>query len=283
MRERIGKILEKHSVPSEMRNTNRHRDVKEIQSRLKDQMTPLLQNAQHLVSKFASLCEELLFQLLLRPIVNDLRGVEDLQVWEKRTALDNDDEDDLDTLPEYVHASTWIQQLSERFFEILRQLETHASEFKDVQPVTMRLFETHLKELSEKTWENVLYKGLGLDVPRRRRRRSSVGSESESGDEERRVRRVERSFLNGTIGSVANAATAMLLSKMLSVKRLSRRGEKQMKEDLAHYVNVISALGVSEDEMVMGLMSELDGGDGHESSNSEEMTAIVMRLNKMRL
>ena len=235
-----------------MKDKDRYRDVKEIQSRLEDEMTPLLQNAQNLVSKFASLCEELLFELLLRPILNDLSGVEDLKVWNAKSVVtDDDDEDDLDALPEYVHASTWIQQLSERFFEILRQLETHASEFKDVQPVTMRSFETHLKELAEGKWEE-LHKSLGLKVPRRRRRRSSgLGSESESGDEERRMRRVERSFLNGTIGSVANAATAMLLSIMLSVKRLSKRGEKQMKEDLAHYINVVRALGVNEDEMVI--------------------------------
>ncbi|MEC7112534.1 MAG: hypothetical protein VXW72_03270 [Candidatus Thermoplasmatota archaeon] len=95
------------------------------------------------------------------------------------------------------------------------------------------------------------------------------------------MRRVERSFLNGTIGSVANAATAMLLSKMLSVKRLSKRGEKQMKEDLAHYINVVRALGVNEDEMVIGLMSELDGGGG--GGDSAEIKALVVRLNKMRL
>ena len=265
-----------------MKDKDRYRDVKEIQSRLEDEMTPLLQNAQNLVSKFASLCEELLFELLLRPILNDLSGVEDLKVWNAKSVVtDDDDEDDLDALPEYVHASTWIQQLSERFFEILRQLETHASEFKDVQPVTMRSFETHLKELAEGKWEE-LHKSLGLKVPRRRRRRSSgLGSESESGDEERRMRRVERSFLNGTIGSVANAATAMLLSKMLSVKRLSKRGEKQMKEDLAHYINVVRALGVNEDEMVIGLMSELDGGGG--GGDSAEIKALVVRLNKMRL
>ena len=275
-------MLKNQSALSKMKDKDRYRDVKEIQSRLEDEMTPLLKNAQNLVSKFANLCEELLFQLLLRPIVNDLSGVEDLKVWYVKSAVTEDDEDDLDALPEYVHASTWIQQLSERFFEILRQLETYASEFKDAQPVTMRSFETHLKELAEGKWED-LHKSLGLKVPRRRRRRSSgVGSESESGDEERRVRRVERSFLNGTIGSVANAATAMLLSKMLSVKRLSKRGEKQMKEDLAHYINVVRALGVSEDEMVTGLMSELGGGGGS-NGDSVEIKALVVRLNKVRL
>ena len=84
-----------------------------------------------------------------------------------------------------------------------------------------------------------------------------------------------------TIGSVANAATALLLSKMLSVKHLSKRGVKQMKEDLAHFVNVVKALGVSEDEMVLVLMAELsDKSCG--SINSEESRALVKRLNEMR-
>jgi hypothetical protein len=190
------------------------------------------------------------------------------------------------THTQITHTGTWVQQLSERFFEILRQLETHANEFKDVEPVTMRSFETHLKELAETVWIKSLNKSLGLKIERRRRRRTSSGgaaggSESESGDEERRMRRVERSFLNGTIGSVANAATALLLSKMLSVKHLSKRGVKQMKEDLAHFVNVVKALGVSEDEMVLVLMAELsDKSCG--SINSEESRALVKRLNEMR-
>jgi len=78
--------------------------VMEIRKRLKDVLTPLLSNAQNLVSQFASICEELLFQLLLRPITQDLNGVESLTVWNAKSSYSK--EDDLDALPEYVHAST---------------------------------------------------------------------------------------------------------------------------------------------------------------------------------
>ena len=65
LRERLSKVLKNQSALSKMKDKDRYRDVKEIQSRLEDEMTPLLKNAQNLVSKFANLCEELLFQLLL--------------------------------------------------------------------------------------------------------------------------------------------------------------------------------------------------------------------------
>ena len=107
LRERLTKVFDDDGKSQDVISSlekQRQRDVMEIRKRLKDVMTPLLSNAQNLVSKFASICEELLFQLLLRPITQDLNGVESLTVWNAKSSYSK--EDDLDALPEYVHAST---------------------------------------------------------------------------------------------------------------------------------------------------------------------------------